>query len=126
MNKYLHTLLIVAPLSLALSGCVVSVGGEEGHSFIKDSDHREYDNRKEISNIKLNTSYNEVYNILGVADFKENYLRDGVNIQVLFYRTHRLHKDGLTTKDECTYLHFADGVLTETGSGEDYTRNIKG
>ena len=43
---------------------------------------------------------------------------------MLFYRTHRLHKDDLTTKDECTYLHFVDDILIETGDGADYQRNI--
>jgi len=72
----------------------------------------------------MNSSYSSVYNSLGVADFTETYQRNGAVVKVLYYRTHRNQKDGLTTKDECTYLNFVDNVLTETGNGQDYIRNI--
>ena len=35
--------------------------------------------------------------------------------EVLFFRTHRTHSDGETTKDECTPLVFRDGVLIGFG-----------
>jgi hypothetical protein len=41
---------------------------------------------------------------------------------VLFYRTQRIHKDGLTTKNECTYVEFIDGKLSQTGNGGDYSQ----
>lgn len=127
MNKYFKGLLIVLPLSLTLSACVVKVGGDDaGHSFSDKFSDREYDNRKKIALIQLNSSFSDVTNRLGVADFNEIYQNNGTNVQVLFYRTHRLHKDGITTKEECTYLHFENGSLIETGNGSDYDRNIKG
>ena len=49
---------------------------------------------------------------MGVADFNETYLDNGKTVNVVYYRTHRLHKDGLTTKDECTKLVFVDSKLT--------------
>jgi hypothetical protein len=52
---------------------------------------------------------------MGVADFNESYQKNGEQIQVLFYRTNRLHKDGLTTKDECTPLIFKNNQLVSWG-----------
>jgi len=124
MKKSLIALLIATPLSLALSGCVVSVGGgEDGHVINADFEDREYENRKKIARLPLGVSYADAYRQLGVADFNENYQVSGDNVQVLFYRTHRTHKDGFTTKDECTYLHFVNGELKETGNGADHMRN---
>ncbi|MBA6264841.1 MAG: DUF3192 domain-containing protein [Colwellia sp.] len=127
MRKSIIALLIAAPLTLSLSGCVIAVGGgDEGHSMSTSFGDREYENRKQIAKIQLNSRYDDVKNQLGLADFNEKYQMDGKEIKVLFYRTHRVHKDDLTTKDECTYLHFIDGVLLETGNGADYRRNISG
>ena len=124
MKKSLLALLIAAPLTLSLSGCIVSVGGEEDRMISSDFDDREFSNRKKIARLPLNSSFAEVSNKMGVADFNESYQKDDQNIQVLFYRTNRVHKDGLTTRDECTYLYFVNGALQETGQGGDFSRNI--
>ncbi|MFB0982084.1 MAG: DUF3192 domain-containing protein [Alteromonadaceae bacterium] len=127
MKKSIVALVVVIPLTLSLTGCVIAVGGgDEGHSISTSFGDREHDNRKKIDKIQLNTTYNNVQHKLGLADFNEKYQLDGKEIKVLFYRTHRVHKDDLTTKDECTYLHFVDGVLLETGNGADYRRDISG
>jgi len=125
MKKTIIALLVAAPLTLSLTGCVIAVGNDdEGHSISTSFGDREQDNRKKIAKVQLNANYNDVHHKLGTADFNEKYLLDGKEVKVLFYRTHRLHKDDLTTKDECTYLHFVDDVLVETGDGADYQRNI--
>jgi hypothetical protein len=125
MKQSIIALLIAAPLTLSLSGCVIAVGGgDEGHSMSTSFGDREYENRKQIAKIQLNSRYDNVKSQFALADFNEKYQMDGKEIKVLFYRTHRVHKDDLTTKDECTYLHFVDGVLVETGNGADYRRNI--
>jgi hypothetical protein len=125
MKKSIIALLVAAPLTLSLTGCVIAVGGgDEGHSISTSFGDREHENRKKIAKVHLNANYNDVYHKFGIADFNEKYQLDGKEVKVLFYRTHRLHKDDLTTKDECTYLHFVDDVLIETGNGADYQRNI--
>lgn len=125
MKKPLLALIIAAPLTLSLTGCIVSVGGDdEGQSMTTQFEDREYSNRKKIARIALNSSYMDVANQLGVADFNESYEKNGQRIQVLFYRTNRVHKDGLTTRDECTYLYFVDGALQDTGRGGDFSRNL--
>jgi hypothetical protein len=123
MKKSLLALLIAAPLTLSLTGCVIAVGEGDGRISTSGFDDREFNNRKQIANLALNSSYADVAHKLGVADFNESYEKNGDKVQVLFYRTHRVHKDGLTTKDECTYLHFVNGALLETGSGSDHSRN---
>ena len=125
MKKIIVALLVAAPLTLSLTGCVIAVGGgDEGYSMSTSFGDREHDNRKKIAKVQLNSIYNDVHHKLGIADFNEKYQLDGKEVKVLFYRTHRLHKDDLTTKDECTYLHFVDDILIETGDGADYQRNI--
>jgi hypothetical protein len=128
MKKSIIALLVATALTLSLTGCVIAVGGgdDEGHSISTSFGDREYDNRKKIAEIQLNATYSNVQYKLGLADFNEKYQLDGKEIKVLFYRTHRVHKDDLTTKDECTYLHFVDGFLLETGHGADYKRKISG
>jgi len=116
MKKTLLTLLVIAPMTLSLTGCIVSVGGEDGHSFSSEFGDREYKNRKVIASMPLNSSYADATQKLGVADFNETYQQDSDTVQVLYYRTHRVHKDGLTTKDECTPLIFKNGILTAWGT----------
>lgn len=117
MKKSLLALLIIAPLSLSLTGCVIAVGGEDGHSMSGDFEDREFKNRKKIAGIQLNTSLSDVAREMGVADFNESYLDDGKTVKVVYYRTQRLHKDGLTTKDECTKLVFVNNNLTAIEQG---------
>jgi hypothetical protein len=112
MKKSLLALIVVAPLTLGLTGCVIAVGGEDGHSISGDFEDREYENRKKISRIQLNSILSDVTREMGVADFNETYLDDDKTVNVVYYRTHRLHKDGLTTKDECTKLVFVNNRLT--------------
>ena len=68
--------------------------------------------------------HQKVIDMLGVADFTESYQVKEQEIKVLYFRTQRIHKDGFTTKDECTYSHFENGVLTDTGEGKSYKRLI--
>jgi len=124
MKKSLIALLVAAPLTFSLTGCIVVADGED-HVLTTDHEDHAYKNRKAIARISLGASYSSVANQMGVADFSEAYEKDGKTVQVLFYRTNRVHKDGLTTRDECTYLYFIDGSLQETGLGGDFSRNIQ-
>ena len=126
MKKSLLALLVALPLTATLSGCVISVNdGEVDQSFLGDSSDRSYENRKKIAKVQLGSSFVDMQEKMGVADFSETYTHDEQTIRVLFYRTQRKHKDGLTTKDECTYLEFVNGELIQTGNGGDYSRMAK-
>ena len=121
MKKSLLVLLVSLPLVSTLSGCVIAVNdGETDHSMLGDSTDRSYENRKKIAKVLLGTSFADMQEKLGVADFSQTYTHNEQTVRVLFYRTQRLHKDGLTTKDECTYLEFVNGELTQTGNGGEY------
>ena len=123
MKKSLLVLLVALPLVSTLSGCVISVNdGEVDHSIMGDSGDRSYENRKKIGKVKLSSSFVDMQEKLGVADFSETYTYNEKTIRVLYYRTQRKHKDGLTTKDECTYLEFVNGELTQTGNGDQYSK----
>lgn len=122
MKKSLIALFVIAPLSLGLSGCVFKIGSDGEYISSSDFEDREYENRKKIARILLNDNFSDVQMRMGVADFTETYKNGKQTIQVLYYRTHRIKKDGLTTKEECTFLNFVDGVLTQTGNGTDYKR----
>ena len=115
MNKSLIALLVAAPLTLGLTGCVVAIGDHDDHDLTMSDHNREYHNRKLISQLLINTSYSAVQNQLGVPDFNESYDKNGETIQVLYYRTQRVHKDDLTTKDECTPLLFKQHKLVSWG-----------
>lgn len=122
MKNKLLALIILAPLSLTLTGCVIAVDGDHDKHSSSNFDNREFENRKKIANIALSAPYTMVVEQLGVADFSETYQVNNKEIKVVYYRTQRVHKDGLTTKDECTYLHFENGMLIETGYGGHYVR----
>lgn len=123
MKKTLLVALIAAPLTLGLSGCVISVN-DDGveHGFASSQEDRSYDNRKNIAKVQLGSSFVDLQEKLGVADFSETYAINEKTVRVLYYRTQRKHKDGLTTKDECTYLEFINGKLMQTGNGDEYVK----
>ena len=123
MKKTMIALLIAAPLALSLSGCVVKIN-DDGveHSFSSDSKDRTFKNRKHIAAVELGTNIFDIDKKLGVADFSETYSEGESVVKVLYYRTQRKHKDGLTTKDECTYLKFINGSLVQTGNGDQFTK----
>ena len=123
MKKSILALLVAAPLALSLSGCVVKINDDGvDHGFMSDSEDRTYKNRKQIAKVQLGSSFADMQEKLGVADFSETYSANEATVRVLFYRTQRLHKDGLTTKDECTYLKFINGALVETGNGGNFSK----
>jgi Protein of unknown function (DUF3192) len=123
MKKSIIALLIAAPLAMTLSGCVIKIN-DDGieHGIVGDSESRTYENRKKISKIQLGTSFMDIQEKLGVSDFSETYAEGDNTVRVLYYRTQRKHKDGLTTKDECTFLQFINGQLVETGNGGDFSK----
>lgn len=116
MKKSAIALLILLPLSLSLTGCVVAIGDHDrdGYSALSDNE-RQYDNRKYIAKLTLSTAMSTIQTDIGVPDFSETYDKNGETIQVLFYRTQRVHKDDLTTRDECTPLIFKQQKLVSWG-----------
>jgi len=112
-----HLILAAALISpFTLTGCVISVGGDDGH-YSSDWQDREYNNRKHVSQLETGMTYESVVRKMGVADFNEMHDKNDHAYRVLFYRTQRTMDDGVTSKDECTPLVFRDGILTGWGEG---------
>ncbi|GAA0816354.1 DUF3192 domain-containing protein [Colwellia sp. D2M02] len=124
MKKTVLVLLAATPLLFSLSGCVVKINDDGiNHDFVVDSEDRAYKNRKHIAAVNLGASIADIEEKLGVADFSETYSENEKTVKVLYYRTQRKHKDGLTTKDECTYLQFVNGELIKTGYGDEFKKS---
>lgn len=109
-------------LSLGLSGCVISVDGDGDYSYQSDWQEKENKNRKHVSRLQQGTSYDQILNRMGIADFNEFYSKGDDTYQVLYYRTQRIDGDGVTTKDECTPLVFKNSALI--GWGENAYKSI--
>ena len=116
--KKTHVLpLIALPIILSLTGCVFAVGGDgdNSHHFNKHFEDKEFNNRKKIAELTTKMNFLDVQHKLGIADFNEVYEKNNKKIQVLFYRTHVMKKDGITAKNECTPLVFINGELNSWG-----------
>lgn len=77
---------------------------------------RETFNQKQIGTLNLGVTKDEVIRLLGSPDISEAKQIDSGEVQVLFYRTHHVKSDGITTRDECTPLLFKDDKLTAWGA----------
>ncbi len=82
-----------------------------------DWQDREAYNKVQITKLKLGITRDEVLALLGSPDITEAKIEDGATIQVMFYRTHHVRADGLTTQDECTPLLFENDKLVAWGDG---------
>ncbi|MBT1065724.1 DUF3192 domain-containing protein [Bowmanella sp. Y26] len=112
MNKPIAVVLLSLSL-MGLSGCIISVKPDQHGQA--DWQQREDMNRKTIASLAPGMSIEAVTARLGVPDFSELYHQNQEDIQVLFYRTHRNHGDGTTSKDECTPLVFKQSQLVGWG-----------
>lgn len=100
--------------AFAINGCII-VDHDKTGRYSSDWEDTQYENRRYIAKLTPNMSMEEVKRIMGTPDFNEFYAKDGQQIQVLFYRTHRKEGDGMTSKDECTPLVFSSGNLIGWG-----------
>lgn len=76
---------------------------------------REVFNKVQIDKLKPGPSHAEIINLLGSPDISEAKKVDGKTLQVMYYRTHRVKADGITSQDECTPLLFKDEKLVALG-----------
>lgn len=111
MKSLVH-LCLVALLSLTATGCVYINGASVGQD-----DWREVQqgNREMISQLEMGSQRSVVVQKLGTPSDSEAFNHDGEAVSVLFYRTHRKHSDGETTRNETTPLIFKNDVLIGWG-----------
>lgn len=122
MKTVLH-LCAATVLAVGLTGCVLNVGdhGNRDDEYQKTFKAQQF-NQDFISKLQLGVEQTTVRNQLGTPDFSEAFNKHGQAYDVLFYRTHRTHSDGMTSKDECTALIFRQGQLV--GWGEKAYQNL--
>lgn len=113
--KYWKISVTTVILAMALQGCVIAVntdGMESGRTDWRETRTR---NRDLINHLEMGCTRASVQAELGEPDFIDSFRRDGAQFRVLYYRTHRVHDDGRTTRDETTPLVFSRGELVGWG-----------
>jgi len=119
-------MLVVVPLLSLLSGCVIVAGdGDRDGSWDISSDWEDTQksNLKHINSLTLGAERTAVLTQMGNPSFTEAFQNNNGNIYTtLFYRTHKAHGDGKTTKDETTPLVFKNDKLI--GWGNDALQRI--
>ena len=105
--------------TVLLSGCVISIDDDNEDGFhLSNSSYwqkREANNRQYIAELSVGASKTAIIEKFGAADFNELTSSNGDAVQVLYYRTHRVAEDGVTTKNECTPLVFVNDELVGWG-----------
>lgn len=120
-------IVVLLPISLTLSGCVLVVDRSKDTSTSSaQSEWRETEqsNREQIAALDTGEPLAVVLQKMGTPDFDERVSKEESDYRILFYRTHRVKADGLTTRDECTPLVFENGILI--GWGEHKLSVIEG
>ena len=74
-------------------------------------------NKDRVSNASriTDTTTKDIIYTLGSPDITEAKEVDGITYQIMFYRTHQVNNDNITTKDECTGLLFINERLIGWG-----------
>lgn len=102
--------------TLLLGGCVVHVKDSDVNEREASWQRAERDNRDAIAALSLGMHIDDVRSRLGSPAFSEAFHGQRGEHRVLFYRTQRVHADGMTTREETTPLVFFEGKLTGWGS----------
>lgn len=119
-------ILLTIPLAMSISGCVIVAGDGDWHDDDDSSNWQseQRDNRQNMTKLSLGQDRSDVLAQMGDPTFTEAFKsEDGTPYQILFYRTHREHGDGETTKDETTAVVFENDKLI--GWGNDALQRIR-
>lgn len=96
-----------------IQGCVIAVDTDDWEPGSWAS--RQHKNVEFVENLTIGRTESSVRAELGEPDFTDSFIRYGETYLVLYYRTRRHERDGVTTKDETTPLVFIDGELVGWG-----------
>ncbi|CUA83001.1 MULTISPECIES: DUF3192 domain-containing protein [Pseudidiomarina] len=114
MSKMLKVIIIGFAVYVAAAALVL-------HFYQADPENmswqeRETFNLKQIGRLDLGADKGDVIRLLGSPDISEAKATDNGEVLILFYRTHHVKSDGITTRDECTPLLFKDDKLIAWGA----------
>ncbi|WP_434928773.1 DUF3192 domain-containing protein [Shewanella sp. HL-SH8] len=82
----------------------------------REWDDRQAYNNQKMSELSFGQPREDIIKIFGSADFVEAKTAIDGQYQLLFYRTHHVQSDGITTRDECTPLLFKNNILIAWGT----------
>ncbi|NMH59732.1 DUF3192 domain-containing protein [Alteromonas ponticola] len=116
MNSNVFKLIVLGASAYALFVFLVISFYPDKPENMDWKDREEY-NKVQITKLRLGSTLEEVLALLGSPDITEARMEKGSPIQVMFYRTHHVRADGLTTLDECTPLLFEGDKLIAWGEG---------
>ena len=103
-------------LVYALAVVAIKYNVEDASPDEMEWEDRQRFNQIQIGKLDLGTQRQVIVGSLGSPDISEAKQVNQRTLSLLFYRTHHVKSDGITTKDECTPLLFKDGVLVAWGS----------
>ncbi|GIU53428.1 DUF3192 domain-containing protein [Shewanella sp. KT0246] len=109
--SFLIASMFIAYVVFAITVVLVYEPRPEDRSW---QDRQEFNHRM-LSEITIGQSITSIRQKMGRADFTEAKATEDANFQIMFYRTHHVKSDGITTKDECTPLLFKDDQLIAWG-----------
>ena len=113
--RRLVVLMVGGILSYLAVVCLVLFLYEADPADMKWQERETY-NAKQIGQLEFSMSKDDVIRMLGSPDISEAKETQSGAHQVLFYRTHHVTSDGITTKDECTPLLFRNNELVGWGN----------
>lgn len=102
--------------TLLLGGCIVHVKDSDLNEREASWQRAERENRDAIAALALGAHIDDVRARLGSPEFSEAFHSERGEHRVLFYRTQRVHADGMTTREETTPLVFFGDRLTGWGT----------
>jgi hypothetical protein len=115
MSKKVITRIIIALAIYGIFVALVMNFYDDNPSNMKWEDREDY-NRHFISKVQLNKfNFEKALEELGSPDLTEAKRIKDDNYQVMFYRTHHVKSDGITTQEECTALLFKNNLLMAIG-----------
>lgn len=116
MNKKVISFIALGLFAYAIF-VVLVVNFYEDSPKNMDWEDREAFNKQFIGKLQLETfTFDQAIEQLGSPDLTEAKKVSADKYQVLFYRTHHVKSDGITTLEECTALLFKNGILTAIGT----------
>lgn len=116
MNSNVVRLIVLGLAGYALFAFLVLSVYPDKPEDMDWEDRQDY-NKVQITKLRLGTTLDEVVALMGSPDITEAKIIGEEQIQVMFYRTHHVKGDGLTTMDECTALLFENNKLIAWGEG---------
>lgn len=102
-------------LYIVFAAAVIKFYPDE-HEDMNWEDRQEYNN-VQVKKLDIGIEHQAIIELMGSPDISEAKWSDEDKYQVMYYRTHHVRSDGITTKSECTPLLLKNNQLIAWGDG---------